>query len=185
MSYQCGGDATRREKLAAWMTDSDNPYFARSYVNRIWGYLLGVGLIEPIDDIRAGNPPTNPELLDHLTQLFVDSNFDVRTLFRSICNSRTYQLSVETNALNEDDTLNYARALPRRLPAEVIYDSVHALTGAVSEIPGMPKGSRAASVTDSGIKLADGFLQNLGRPARESACECERTDGLQLARSWR
>tara|TARA_R110002049_G_scaffold27321_2_gene94233 strand:+ start:437387 stop:442540 length:5154 start_codon:yes stop_codon:yes gene_type:complete len=180
VSHDCPDGATRREKLAAWMTDPDNPYFARSYVNRMWGYLLGKGLIEPIDDIRAGNPPTNPELLDHLTQLFVESGFDVRVLLRAICNSRTYQLSVETNPLNEDDTLNYARALPRRLPAEVIYDSVHSLTGAISDIPGMPKGSRAASVTDSGIKLADGFLQNLGRPARESACECERSDGLQL-----
>ena len=178
--HECSGEATRREKLAAWMTDPENPFFARSYVNRIWGYLLGVGLIEPIDDIRAGNPATNPELLDYLTNQFIDSEFNVQNLLRLICNSRTYQLSVETNPLNEDDSLNYARALPRRLPAEVIYDSVHTLTGAISEIPGMPKGSRAASVTDSGIKLADGFLQNLGRPARESACECERSDGLQL-----
>ncbi|QEG01634.1 WD domain, G-beta repeat [Stieleria maiorica] len=171
---------TRREKLATWMTDADNPYFARSFVNRLWGYLLGVGLIEPIDDIRAGNPPTNPELLNHLTEQFVESGFDVRAMLRQICNSRTYQLSVATNPLNEDDTLNYARAIPRRLPAEVIYDAVHALTGAESNIPGMPKGTRAAAVTDSGVKLNDGFLQNLGRPVRESACECERSSELQL-----
>ena len=171
---------TRREALATWMTDADNPYFARSFVNRLWGYLLGVGLIEPIDDIRAGNPPTNPELLDHLTESFVDSGFDTRAMLRQICTSRTYQLSVETNTLNEDDNLNYARALPRRLPAEVIYDAVHALTGAESNIPGMPKGTRAAALTDSGVKLPDGFLQNLGRPVRESACECERSSELQL-----
>nr|WP_236649754.1 DUF1549 domain-containing protein [Rhodopirellula sp. SM50] len=173
-------EGTRREKLAAWMTDADNPYFARSFVNRLWGYLLGVGLIEPIDDIRAGNPPTNPELLNHLTNQFVASGFDVRAMLRQICNSRTYQLSVATNPMNEDDTLNYARAMPRRLPAEVIYDAVHALTGAQSNIPGMPKGTRAAAVTDSGVKLNDGFLQNLGRPVRESACECERSSELQL-----
>jgi hypothetical protein len=89
-------------------------------------------------------------------------------------------LGVETNPFNEDDTLNYARAMPRRLPAEVIYDAVHALTGSQSNIPGMPKGTRAAAVTDAGVKLADGFLQNLGRPVRESACECERSSELQL-----
>ncbi len=178
--HESADEATRREQLAAWITDSDNPYFARSYVNRLWGYLLGVGLIEPIDDIRAGNPATNPELLDHLTKSFVDSGFDIAQMHRQICNSRTYQLSIKTNALNEDDAVNYSHALPRRLPAEVIFDAVHSLTGAVSNIPGMPKGTRATAITDSGVKLADGFLQNLGRPARESACECERSSDLQL-----
>ena len=154
---------------------------ARAIVNRFWGYLTrNVGLIEPIDDIRAGNPPTNPLLLDHLTQRFVDSGFDTRQILRDICTSRTYQLSVKTNEWNEDDTLNYSHAMPRRLPAEVIYDAVHALTGSQSEIPGMPKGTRAAALTDSGVKLKDGFLQNLGRPARESSCECERSSDLQL-----
>ncbi len=180
VEHEAKPEATRREQLAAWITDPDNPYFARSYVNRLWAYLLGVGLIEPIDDIRAGNPPTNPELLDHLATSFVQSGFNVAQMHRMICNSRTYQLSVATNPLNADDALNYSHALPRRLPAEVIYDAVHAVTGAVSEIPGMPKGTRAASLTDSGVKLADGFLQNLGRPARESACECERSSDLQL-----
>ncbi len=163
--HQSKADATRRQQLAAWITDADNPYFARSYVNRLWGYLLGVGLIEPIDDIRAGNPATNPELLDHLTESFVSSGFDVQQMLRSICNSRTYQLSVKTNPLNEDDALNYSHALPRRLPAEVIYDAVHTVTGAVSAIPGMPKGTRAAAMTDSGIKLADGFLAKPRSPS--------------------
>ncbi|MGI9471797.1 MAG: DUF1553 domain-containing protein, partial [Rubripirellula sp.] len=178
--HETAEENTRRAQLAAWITDPDNPYFARSYVNRLWGYLFGVGLIEPIDDIRAGNPATNPELLDHLAESFIDSGFDVAQVHRAMCNSRTYQLSVKTNPLNEDDALNYSHALPRRLPAEVIYDAVHSLTGAVSSIPGMPAGTRAAALTDSGVKLADGFLQNLGRPARESACECERNSDLQL-----
>ncbi len=178
--HDCTENASRREQLAAWMTDPDNPYFARSYVNRLWGYMLGVGLIEPIDDIRAGNPPTNPELLDYLTQSFIDNGFDTRSMLRMICNSRTYQLDVATNPLNTDDTLNYSHAMPRRLPAEVIYDTVHALTGSVSDIPGVPKGTRAAALSDSGVNLTDGFLTNLGRPVRESACECERSSGLQL-----
>lgn len=180
VAHESDEKSTRRQQLADWITDPDNGYFARSYVNRMWGYLFGVGLIEPIDDIRAGNPATNPELLDHLTVSFIDSGFDIQQLQRQICNSRTYQLGVETNPLNEDDTLNYSHALPRRLPAEVIYDAVHTLTGAVSSIPGVPAGTRAAALTDSGIRLPDGFLQNLGRPARESACECERSSELQL-----
>ncbi|EKK01269.1 protein containing planctomycete cytochrome C domain protein [Rhodopirellula baltica SH28] len=171
---------TRREELASWMTNPTNPYFARSYVNRVWGYMTGVGLIEPIDDIRAGNPPTNPQLLDYLTDEFIGSNFDTRHLVRLIVSSRTYQLSVESNQWNEDDHLNYSHATPRRLPAEVIFDAVHSLTGATSQIPGMPAGTRAAAATDSGVALTDGFLANLGRPVRETACECERGTDLQL-----
>ncbi|WP_235952242.1 DUF1549 domain-containing protein [Crateriforma spongiae] len=171
---------TRRGDLARWMTDPANPYFARSYVNRVWAYLMGVGLIEPIDDIRAGNPPTNPELLDHLTDVFVKSGFDVRQLMRTIVSSRTYQLSVATHAMNQDDQLNYSHATARRLPAEVIFDAVHSVTGATSSIPGVAPGTRAAALGDAGVKLDDGFLQNLGRPARESACECERSSGLEL-----
>lgn len=171
---------TRREQLADWMTDPGNSYFAKSYVNRIWGYLTGVGLIEPIDDIRAGNPATNPELLDYLTDEFIASGFDSRHVMRLITRSRTYGLSVASNPLNEDDHQNYSHATPRRLPAEVIYDAVHSLTGSVSNIPGMPAGTRAAAATDSGVALTDGFLANLGRPVRETACECERTTDLQL-----
>ena len=173
-------DGTRRDQLAAWMTDQDNPYFARSYVNRLWGYTTGVGLIEPIDDIRAGNPPTNPELLDYLTQSFIESGFDRRQAMRQICNSRTYQLSMKTNRWNSDDTQNYSHALPRRLGAEVLFDAVHFVTGSVSSIPGVPKGMRAAELPDAGVTLNDAFLQNLGRPVRESACECERSSDLQL-----
>ncbi len=169
VTFDAKDDMTRRQKLATWMTNPGNPYFARSYVNRLWGYLFGVGLIEPIDDIRAGNPATNPELLDHLTESFVASKFNVHDVLRQICNSRTYQLSVATNPLNEDDKLNYSHAMPRRLPAEVIFDAVHSLTGAVSAIPGMPAGTRAAAVTDSGITLKDGFLTK-SRPPSTRKC---------------
>ncbi len=171
---------TRREQLAKWIISGENDYFARSYVNRVWGYLLGVGLIEPLDDIRAGNPASNPELLDHLTRQFVDSGFDVQALMKSICKSRTYQLSVATNQWNDDDNLNYSHAVPKRLPAEVLYDSVYTVTGAKMQIPGVPEGTRAAAIPDSGVELKDGFLASLGRPVRESACECERSSDLQL-----
>ena len=179
-SFETKEEANRREQLAAWMTSPDNEYFAKSYVNRLWGYLMGVGIMEPIDDIRAGNPPTNPELLDYLTAEFIDSGFDVHHVLELICKSRTYQLSLATNKWNEDDGRNYSHAIARRLPAEVLYDSIHRVTGSVSKIPGVPDGTRAASIPDAGIKLQDGFLANLGRPPRESACECERTAELQL-----
>ena len=172
--------ATRRERFAAWLTSPDNPYFAKSYVNRLWGYLLGVGLIEPLDDIRAGNPASNPELLDHLTREFVKSGFDMRHVIRIICQSRTYQLELATNRWNEDDRANYSHALARRLPAEVIFDSIHRVTGSVPKFPGVPAGTRAAQLPDVGVKLPSGFLDTLGRPPRQSACECERVNGIQL-----
>src|SRR5205814_5457457 len=110
--------ASRREQLAKWITSKDNQYFAKSYVNRLWGYLFGVGIIEPIDDIRAGNPATNPQLLDYLTQEFIKSGFDARHVIRLICQSRTYQLALATNKWNADDKINYSHTLARPLPAE-------------------------------------------------------------------
>ena len=174
------GESNRRERLASWITSSDNQYFAASYVNRIWGYLFGVGIIEPIDDIRAGNPPTNPDLLKWLADDFIASGFDVQQLLKTICKSRTYQLSIKTHEWNEDDTINFSHAMPKRLPAEVLYDAIYFATGTSSDIPGVPAGTRASALPDVGIGLADGFLANLGRPARESACECERSNDIQL-----
>ncbi len=173
-------DGTRREELANWITSADNPYFAKSYVNRLWGYLTGRGIIEPLDDIRAGNPPSNPELLDYLTSEFTKNNFDTRHIIRLICKSRTYQLSVATNRWNEDDQINFSHARARRLPAEVLYDAIYRTTGATSHVPGVAPGIRAAALPDVGVELPDGFLGNLGRPPRESSCECERTNNLQL-----
>jgi hypothetical protein len=168
---------SRREQLAEWITSPDNRYFASSYVNRQWGYLLGTGIIEPLDDIRAGNPATNPELLEYLTKEFIAHKFDVRQLLREICKSRTYQLALATNKWNDDDKTNYSHAIARRLPAEVLYDSVLKVTGAGSRLPG---GVGASVLADSQADLPSGFLANAGRPARESACECERSSDLRL-----
>ncbi|MEZ6107900.1 MAG: DUF1549 and DUF1553 domain-containing protein [Pirellulaceae bacterium] len=169
---------SRRQMLASWLTSADNPYFARSYVNRMWGYLTGVGIIEPIDDIRAGNPPTNEELLAYLEGDFIEHGFDVDHLVRKICKSRTYQLSIRTNDWNSDDSINYSHALPRRLPAEVLFDSFHFAAGAPFRIPGAPEGIRAAELPDAGVSVP--FLDDFGRPVRESACECERSSGVAL-----
>ncbi len=171
---------SRREHLAKWITSKDNPYFAKSYVNRIWSYMLGVGIIEPVDDIRAGNPPTNPQLLDKLADEFIKSKFNVQHMIKLICKSRTYQHSIVTNAWNKDDETNYSHALARRLPAEVLFDTIHRSTGSVAKLPGMPAGARAVQLIDSNVDVPGGFLKNLGQPPRESACECERQSGLQL-----
>src|SRR4051812_12055584 len=172
-----GDKESRRVQLARWITSTDNPYFAKSYVNRLWGYLTGVGIIEPLDDIRAGNPPTNPELLEYLTKEFTSHQFDVRHLMKIVCKSRTYGLSIKSNQWNADDKINYSHATARRLPAEVLYDSVIRVTGSKSGLPGA---AGAGQLADSATDLPSGFLAALGRPARESACECERSSDLRL-----
>ncbi len=172
--------ATRRVQLAKWITSTENPYFAKSYANRVWSYLTGVGVIEPVDDIRAGNPASNPALLDYLTKEFVASKHDARHLIKLICKSRTYQLSVATNQWNAGDDLNYSHAMARRLSAESLYDAIYRVTGSTSRLPGLPPGSRAAQVLDGSVDLPSGFLDLFGKPVRESACECERSSSMML-----
>ncbi|MCB1225791.1 MAG: DUF1549 domain-containing protein, partial [Verrucomicrobiales bacterium] len=171
---------SRRQQFADWLTSAENDYFAMSYANRIWGYLTGTGVIEPLDDIRAGNPPSNPELLQYLTNELVSTGFNVRHLMRIITQSRTYQLGIATNKWNTDDTLNYSHAKARRLSAEALFDSVFTVTGSTPNIPGVKPGTRAATLADGQVKLPDGFLSNFGKPSRESVCECERSNDVNL-----
>ena len=176
-------DKTRRSAMASWLTAPENPYFARSFVNRLWSYFLGVGFIEPVDDIRAGNPPTNPALLERLTVDFIESGFNVRGLMRLVCKSRVYQHSIETNKWNEDDDINFSHGLTRRLSAETLFDAIHRASGSVTKLPGQRPGTRAVSIPGPDVKLPDGFLDLFGRPPRESACECERTSGMSLGQA--
>ncbi len=178
--HQAGEKPARREELAAWITTPDNRYFASSYANRVWGYLTGVGVIEPLDDIRAGNPARNPALLDYLTHEFIGSGFNVQRLMRQICKSRTYQLSIRVNQWNQEDNINYAHATARRLPAETIFDALFKVTGATPQFPGTKPGQRATELADAATDTGSGLLATLGRPARESACECERSSELRL-----
>ena len=173
--------STRREQLAQWLTAKENPYFARSIVNRYWSYFFGRGIIDPVDDIRAGNPASNPELLDALTKDFVDSGYDLKKLVRQICNSATYQRSLEAGQWNEDDTINFSHALPRRLSAEQLYDAIIQATGAPRALPGVPAGFRASELPDSDVEVA--FLDMFGRAPRESPCECERTSDVSLGQT--
>jgi hypothetical protein len=176
-------NAARRQQFADWVVSPQNQYFATSLVNRMWSYLLGVGLIEPVDDIRAGNPPSNPELLKRLTAEFIGNGFDVRGLIRRICTSRVYQHSIVTNKWNEDDQLNYSHALARRLPAETLYDTIKRATGSSIHLPGLPAGYLATQLPDPSVELPGGFLGLFGRPPRESACECERSSGVVLGQA--
>jgi hypothetical protein len=174
------GNGSRREQMAQWIASKDNPYFAKSYVNRVWSYLFGVGIIEPVDDIRASNPASNPQLLDRLSQEFIASGFDVQKLIKTICKSRTYQHSLATNRWNKDDETNYSHSLARRLSAEALYDAIHRSLGSKSKLPGLPAGARAAQLVDANVPLPGSFLELFGRPARESACECERSNSMLL-----
>lgn len=174
------GEEDRRDPFVEWLTSEKNPLFAKSMANRVWSYFFGKGIIDPVDDIRGGNPPSNPALLDALTAEFIKSNFDTRALMRTICRSRTYQLSIIPNKWNEDDTINFSHATPRRLSAEQMLDAVAVATGVRPQFKGMPEGMRPVELPDGNVAGND-FLTLFGRPKRQSACECERTSNLTLS----
>jgi len=170
-----------REKLASWMADPANPYFARALANRMWAHFFGKGITEPVDDLRATNPPSNPELLDALARRFVESEFDLKDLVRTICRSRAYQLASQPNEHNARDSGNFSRYVPKRLQAEVLLDSVCRLTGQPETFPGLPKGARAIDLPDETAGSA--FLVMFGKPRRVSSCECERPRDASLGQS--
>jgi hypothetical protein len=172
-------DGRRNLVYAEWLTAKDNPFFAKSTANRVWSYFFGRGIIDPVDDIRASNPPSNPALLDALAKDFADHNFDQRQLMRTIANSRAYQSSIATNEWNENDGENFSHAIPRRLSAEELMDALALATGVRPMFPDAPPDTRAEQLTDPHIGK-DGFLDLFGRPPRESSCECERRSDLSL-----
>jgi hypothetical protein len=171
--------AARRDALADWLTSRDNPYFARAMANRMWSYFMGRGIIEPVDDIRASNPPSNPALLDALTKDFVGHDFDLRYLMRTIVGSRAYQASFVTNEWNAGDRDNFSHAVPRRLSAEELMDAVSAAAGAKAHFPDVPEDTAASQLVDPHVGK-EGFLDVFGRPPRESSCECERRSDFSL-----
>jgi hypothetical protein len=175
---QVAPGADRRPILGEWLTSKQNPLFARSLVNRYWSYFFSRGIIDPVDDIRVTNPPINPQLLDALTQDFIAHDFDVRHLMRTIVQSRTYQLSARANPTNVHDLDNFSHALPRRLSAEQLLDSVTVATGVPENIAGAPAGFRAAQVPDTNVTSE--FLDLFGRAQRMEACECERTSETNM-----
>jgi len=172
-----------RSELAKWMRSEENPYFGRMLVNRYWKHFFSRGLVEPEDDIRPTNPATHPELLEGLADHFVESGFDLKELIRTICNSQTYQLGAEPNAHNGDDEQNFARFYPSRLEAEVLLDSVNDMTGAANSFSNQPLGVRAIALPNEKPTQSSEFLMMFGRPAMDTACECERAGEANLGQS--
>ncbi|MFO0901785.1 MAG: DUF1553 domain-containing protein [Pirellulales bacterium] len=169
----------RRVVLAEWLTSPENPWFARNLANRVWARMLGRGLVEPVDDFRETNPPSNRALLDALARDLVDQRFDLRSLVRTIARSRVYQQSTTTNATNEEDEQNYSRSLLKRLEAEVLLDAVSQATGVPEKFEGLPSGLRAVQLWDS--RVDHYFLSLFGRPVRKTVCTCERSDSPSVA----
>ena len=173
--------ADPRAHLADWMTDPENPFFARSLANRYWKHFMGRGIVEPEDDMRVTNPPSNPELLDAMAQSFVQSGYDLKALVRMICRSRVYSSAVDANEDNLGDRRSYSRFYPKRLQAEVLLDAVDQVTLSTTPFAGMPAGTRAVELPDTGFSSY--FLDVFGEPNSATACECERSQEANLAQS--
>ena len=167
-----------RIQLARWMTDPSNAYFSGAIINRVWKHYLGVGIVEPVDDLRASNPPTNPQLWQALNRDFVAHGFDLRHLMRLILSSRTYQLASATRSGNATDTRFFSHYYARRLPAEVFLDALSLATGVPDQFPGYPRGVRAIQVPDPSVNSY--FLSLFGRSERVTACACERQAEVTL-----
>jgi hypothetical protein len=176
-------DEDPRLKLADWMGSPKNPFFAKALVNRYWKHFFQRGLIEPEDDIRESNPPSNPELLGALEKHFIETGFDLKELVRTITRSSAYQLSAAPNKYNGGDRQNYSRYYPRRLAAEVMLDSIDQLAGTQTDFANLPAGTRAVSLPDNSYNNSSPFLKVFGRPEGESVCECERVQSSSLGQS--
>jgi hypothetical protein len=174
-----------RQRLADWMVEAKNPFFARSVANRYWAHFFNRGIVDPVDDMRVTNPPSNPELLDALAKDLIEHHYSLKHLIKTICKSRTYQLSSLPNEFNKHDKRSYARYYPRRMSAEVLFDAVAQVTGTQPAFAGLPQDrhapNRAIMLPDESFNSY--FLDVFGRPQRISACECERVTEANLAQS--
>jgi hypothetical protein len=180
-----GPDDDPRQKLVDWMVAPSNPFFARAVANRYWAHFFGRGIVDPLDDMRITNPPSNPELLDALAKDLTDNHYSLKHLVKTIVKSRTYQLSSAPNEFNQQDKQNYARYYPRVMSAEVLLDAVNQVTDAPAAFPGLPADrnapKRAIMLPDESFQSY--FLDVFGRPQRISACECERVSEANLAQA--
>lgn len=171
----------RRAVLAEWLTGGDNPYFAPSIANRVWKHFTGVGLVDEVDDVRASNPPSNPELYQRLGEKLVEYDFDFRQLVRDICGSQAYQRSSQALPENESDSRNYSHAVVRRLPAESLLDCISQVTGSPDKFRGLPLGARAVQIADGAT--SNYFLTSFGRSPRVTVADCEATTDPSLSQA--
>ncbi|MGQ0636844.1 MAG: DUF1549 and DUF1553 domain-containing protein [Planctomycetaceae bacterium] len=186
------GESDRLLALAGWIAQPDNRLFADAQANRIWYHLMGQGIVDPVDDFRATNPPSNPALLEALSHDLVSHKFDLRHMIRTIMQSHTYQSSCATNDTNRDDETKFSHARERRLPAEVLLDAISQVVEAPLEFAGYPVGIRAGAlpgvqavrVRDAAPRPAEQFLKIFGKPPRLQSCECERSTETTLAQTF-
>lgn len=162
---------TRRQVVAQWLTQKDNPWFARHLANVTWAHFFGIGIVEPVDDVRISNPPANTELLDVITQQFIADQFDLKKLVRFICRSETYQRSTQVNASNRENERHFSHALTRRIRAEILLDCISQVTATPNKFRGLPLGARAVQIADG--NTSNYFLTTFGRASRASVCSCE------------
>jgi len=180
-AYDIAPERDPRFYLAKWMAEPENPFFAKALVNRYWKHFFSRGIVEPEDDMRETNPPSNPELLNGLSYHFIQSGFDLKQLVRTICQSSTYQLSALPNDYNLKDKQNFSRYYPKRLTAESLYDAFHQVTNTTQGYWGMPAGAKASQLPD--VSVGPYFLKVFGQPQADTACECERSQEANLAQS--
>ncbi len=171
----------RREALVEWLTSAENPLFAQSIANRVWAHFMGIGIVNPVDDIRVSNPPSNPELFDFLGKKLIEYKYDFRQLVRDICNSEAYQRSCTPNDSNKGDTRNYAFATVRRIPAESLLDCISQVTNTKDKFRGLPLGARAVQIADG--RTSTYFLDTFGRSARQTVCACEASTDPSLSQA--
>ncbi|NNE00668.1 MAG: DUF1549 domain-containing protein [Pirellulaceae bacterium] len=179
-------DKDPRPALMAWLRSPENPYFAKAIVNRVWSNYFGIGIVDPTDDMNLANPPSNAPLLDHLASELIAHDFDLQWLHREIVLSDTYQRSADTNESNAMDRVNFSHHIPRRLPAEVVYDSVVLATGSdtkAREIRDEVNAMAIAEAKPRGRNRQDFALEVFGQSIRETNCDCDRSDAPSLLQS--
>ena len=173
-----------RRPIMDWLRQKDNPWFARSFVNRVWAGYFNVGIVEPTDEFTPSNPPSNPELLNWLTKQFIKSNYDMKWLHRQITSSQTYQRSWRPNETNAEDRRNYSRAIPRRIPAEVVYDAMKQVTAASDELELVRTNLKRRGTGHLSMRMAGTHAMKVfGKPDRATNCDCERVNDPTLLQS--
>jgi len=175
------GEDDRRGAFVDWLTKPENPFFAKVEVNRMWGHLMGRGIVEPVDDFRDSNPPASASLLSALAEDFVKHGYDRKHVIRTILNSRTYQLSSRKNEFNSTDVKYFSHASTRLLSAEQLLDAICRVTGVSEKFAGLPAGTRATQLPSPDVDSE--FLKVFGQPARETACQCERATDSNLSQA--
>ncbi|MFO0896352.1 MAG: DUF1553 domain-containing protein [Pirellulales bacterium] len=178
---EMAGEDDRRQALAEWLSSPKNPFLAKAEVNRLWAHLMGRGIVEPVDDFRESNPPSNDELLAALAEDFASHGFDRKRILRTMLNSRTYQQSYRSNDTNKLDSKYFSHARTRLLSAEQLLDAICQVTGVAESYAGVPAGTRATQLPSPDGNHA--FLKVFGQPARETACQCERSNDTNLSQA--